>query len=77
MRPTLRGAFQSEPDPRYVEYLTQRIAEGIATANGKLAPAMVRAASESNPAQVFNRRWKREQALMPADPFGGPRTESR
>jgi hypothetical protein len=68
--PTLRGAFQSEPDQTYVTFLIERIADGIEKANKNLAPAKIGWGSELNKDQLFNRRWKREQALIPADPFG-------
>jgi len=68
--PTLGGVFQSEPDQDYIKYLTGRIAQGIEEAHKNLAPAKIGWGSEANPAQLFNRRWKRERALMPPDPFG-------
>jgi hypothetical protein len=68
--PTLRGAFQSEPNEAYVRFLIERIADGIEKANMNLAPAKVGWSSEMNKEQLFNRRWKREQALIPADPLG-------
>src|SRR5262249_47503074 len=39
--PTLRGAFQSEPDLDYCKYLTEKIAEGVEKANRNLAPARI------------------------------------
>ena len=68
--PTVAGVFQSDPDPEYVAYLAKKIALGIQTAQGRLAPARVgfgRARDEGN---VYNRRWKREAGLIPPDPFG-------
>ncbi len=68
--PTLGGVFQSDPDADYVQYLTEKIAEGIAKANGRLSPAKIGWGGADNTTQLFNRRWKREHALIPADPFG-------
>jgi neutral ceramidase len=68
--PTLGGVFQSDPDQAYVKFLTLKIADGIEKAHKNLAPAQVGWASAKEPGQVFNRRWKREHALIPADPFG-------
>src|SRR5688572_19403898 len=68
--PTVTGVFQSEPDADYVQYLAAKIAIGIQTAQERLVPARVgfgRARDEGN---VYNRRWKREHALIPPDPFG-------
>lgn len=68
--PTSTGVFQSEPDTEYVKFLATKIAEGIKVAHDRRVPARIgfgRARDESN---VFNRRWKREHALIPADPFG-------
>jgi hypothetical protein len=68
--PTSTGVFQSEPDADYVKFLAGKIAEGIKTAHDRRVPARIgfgRARDETN---VFNRRWKREHSLIPADPFG-------
>ena len=68
--PTTSGVFQSDPDEAYVQFLTDKIAEGIKKAHSRLAPAKIGWSSVNEPGQLFNRRWKREQALIPADPFG-------
>jgi hypothetical protein len=68
--PTSTGVFQSDPDEAYVAFLAEKIAEGIDKAQGRLAPARIGWNSVNEPSQLFNRRWKREQALIPADPFG-------
>jgi hypothetical protein len=68
--PTVAGVFQSDPDEAYAKYLTERIAEGIATADGKLAPAKVGYGSAPEPNQVFNRRWKLKEGFTNPDPFG-------
>src|SRR5947207_7960502 len=39
--PTVGGVFQSDPDPDYQKFLAEKIAEGIAAANRRLAPAKI------------------------------------
>lgn len=68
--PTVTGVFQSEPDADYVKYLPTKIAEGIKLAHDRLQPAKVGFGRIADKTQVFNRRWKREHGLIPADPFG-------
>jgi neutral ceramidase len=68
--PTVTGVFQSEPDAAYVKFLSAKIAEAIATANDRLVPARIGFGRSRDETQVFNRRWKREHDLIPADPFG-------
>jgi neutral ceramidase len=68
--PTVTGVFQSEPDPDYVKYLPMKIAEGIKTAHDRRVPARVGFGRVKDESQLFNRRWKREQGLIPPDPFG-------
>jgi len=68
--PTVTSVFQSDPDADYVKYLAGKIAEGIDRANERLAPAVIGWASAENKTQLFNRRWKRELASIPSDPFG-------
>lgn len=68
--PTLAGVFQSEPDPTYVEFLPQRIAEGFQRAAANLAPARIGWAMGRDPTQVFNRRWRMKPGTVNDDPFG-------
>lgn len=68
--PTAAGVFQSEPDAAYVKELPGLIARGIAQAAAQRAPARIGWGKGSNPRQLFNRRWHREHALIPRDPFG-------
>jgi hypothetical protein len=69
--PTVAGVFQSDPDPEYIKFLTQKIAEGIEKAHDRLAPAKAAWAVGREPNQVFNRRWKMKEGVVNADPFGG------
>jgi hypothetical protein len=68
--PTLGSVFQSDPDPDYLKFLAEKIAQGIEKAHKNLAPAKVGWGVGKDPTQLFNRRWKREHALMPPNPFG-------
>jgi hypothetical protein len=68
--PTVRPAFQSEPDPDYQKYLAEQISKGIAEAHSRLAPAKVGWGVGREPNQLFNRRWKMKPGSIAADPFG-------
>jgi hypothetical protein len=68
--PTLAGVFQSDPNEEYVKQLPGLIAEGIHQASENLEPARIGWGFAENSRQVFNRRWHRQHALMPRDPFG-------
>src|SRR5262245_29212705 len=68
--PTVTGVFQSEPNEAYVKELPAMIAKGIQRAADNLEPAKIGWSVASNPRQVFNRRWHRQEALIPRDPFG-------
>jgi hypothetical protein len=70
--PTLGAVFQSEPDPRYGEFLATRIADGIRRAHHNLAPAEIGWGMGRDETQVFNRRWKMCDGLEMLDPFGHP-----
>lgn len=75
--PTVAGTFQSEPDPDYVQFLTERIAEGIIQAHARLAPAQIAWGVAEEPHQVFNRRWKMKAGVIHRDPFGGTSDQVR
>ena len=68
--PTAGSVFQSEPDPRYLEFLATRIADGIRRAAHNLAPAKIGWGTGSEATQVFNRRWKMKSGVALVDPFG-------
>jgi hypothetical protein len=69
--PTAVAVFQSKPDPEYVKFLTEKIAEGITTAAKNRVPAEAGWAKVEEPSQVFNRRWKMKPGTINTDPFGG------
>src|SRR5207253_2413771 len=68
--PAATGTFQSEPDPRYTEFLTERIADGVLRALHNLAPARIAWGSGRAPEEVFNRRWRMKPGKVPPNPFG-------
>ncbi len=70
--PTAGSVFQSEPDPRYGEFLAVRIADGIRRAAHNLVPAKIGWGVGRDETQVFNRRWKMKSGLKLLDPFGRP-----
>lgn len=67
---TACSVFQSDPDPKYTEFLGVRIADGIIRATGNLAPARVGWGVGENDRQVFNRRWHMKPRTVPPGPFG-------
>jgi hypothetical protein len=69
--PTVTGVFQSEPDQHYIQFLTEKIAEGIEKAHARLAPAKAGWGTAAEPNQVFNRRWRMKPEVVNLDPFGG------
>jgi neutral ceramidase len=68
--PTVTGVFQSEPNADYVPFLAEKIADGIAAAHDRRVPARIGFGRTRDEANVFIRRWKREHAFIPANPFG-------
>jgi neutral ceramidase len=69
--PTCAALFQSEPDPQYLEFLAERIADGVARAINNLASARIAWDAGRVPDQVFNRRWRMKAGTIPPNPFGG------
>jgi len=66
--PAATGIFQSEPDPRYQQFLTRRIADSVQRAVNNLQPARIGWGVGKLDTQVFNRRWKLK-GKMPPGPF--------
>ncbi len=63
--------FQTDPDPAYQAFLTERIADGLIRAYRNLEPARIGWGSAPLPDEVFNRRWHMKPGSIPPDPFGG------
>jgi neutral ceramidase len=68
---TACGVFQSEPDPAYLSFLSERIADAVIRAHHNLAPARIGWGVGREPGQVFNRRWKMKPGTPMPNPFGG------
>src|SRR5260370_4949042 len=62
--------FQSEPDPKYTDWLTVRIADCLQQAFERLQPARIGWAIGSEPRLVFNRRYYMKPGTIPTDPVG-------
>jgi hypothetical protein len=69
--PTAGPVFQSEPDPAYLEFLANRIADGIRRAAHNLTAARIGWGVGRVESEVFNRRWKMKETVKLANPFGG------
>lgn len=68
---TACSVFQSDPDPEYLKFLSERIADAVIRANENRAPARIGWGVGHEPSQVFNRRWKMKPGTVSTDPFGG------
>ncbi|MCA9132018.1 MAG: hypothetical protein KDA45_02640 [Planctomycetales bacterium] len=66
---TATPTFQSRVEEEYVDFLAQRIAEGIIQAHKQREPARIGWAIGNNPRQVFNRRWHLRPGTPIQDPF--------
>jgi neutral ceramidase len=67
---TACSVFQSDPDPDYLKFLRERIADAVVRANNNLVPARIGWAVGNEPSQVFNRRWKMKPGKPLMNPFG-------
>ncbi|MFO0888514.1 MAG: LamG domain-containing protein [Isosphaeraceae bacterium] len=68
--PSAMGALGTPPDPDYVAFLPERLAEGIAQAAANLAPARAGWGAVDDHEHTFCRRWIRRPDKMIDDPFG-------
>ncbi len=68
--PTVAGVFQSDPDADYVEFLADRIVDGVVQAWKQREPAQIGWAVAIEPGQLFNRRWHLKEGLLGENPFG-------
>lgn len=68
---TACSVFQSDPDPEYLKFLKERIADAVVRANNNLVPARIGWAVGREDSQVFNRRWYMKPGKPLMNPFGG------
>lgn len=68
---TTCSVFQSDPDPKYVEFVVSRVADAVVRARNHLTPAQIGWGVGSNDRQVFNRRWLMKPDFDLPNPFGG------
>lgn len=68
--PTAVPLAQCNPDPQYVQWLTQQIAAAVIKANARLQPAQIGWGSGEEPNEVGNRRWFVQPEAILTNPFG-------
>jgi neutral ceramidase len=66
---TMAAVFQSDPDPAYLATLPARIAQALIRAHANLEPAEIAWGKDSDPTQVFNRRWHMQPGQTYENPF--------
>jgi hypothetical protein len=66
---TMAPVFQSDPDPNYIAGLPPRIAQALIRAHANLEPAELAWGKDSDPTQVFNRRWFVQAGQSYENPF--------
>ncbi len=66
---TMAPVFQSDPDPAYIAELPGLIARGLIRAHQNLEPAEIAWSKDSDPDQVFNRRWFLKPDQVVENPF--------
>lgn len=70
--PATMGALGTDPDPTYIPFLREKLAEAFATAEANLEPARVGWASANAGEYTALRRWIRRPDRIAEDPFGNP-----
>lgn len=68
--PPAAHLFQSPPDPKYTDWLVERIADSVQLAVNRLEPARIGWGTGRKEGQVFNRRYFLKPGAMPPNPFG-------
>src|SRR5205814_288580 len=58
-----------DPDPAYVKEVPERIARALIKAHANLEPAEIAWGKDSDPTQVFNRRWFVQEGQNYENPF--------
>ena len=67
---TACAVFQSNPDPEYLDFIEERIADAIVRAYNNLTPARIGWGFGHEETLVFNRRWKMKAGTKLINPFG-------
>ena len=62
--------FQSDPDPDYLTFIENRIADAMVRAHNNLTPARIGWGFGKEESMVFNRRWKMKGGTDMVNPFG-------
>ncbi|MEE2934677.1 MAG: hypothetical protein VYA84_01630 [Planctomycetota bacterium] len=70
--PSSFGALGTDPDPAYVPFLREKIAEALVAAEKHLQPARVGWGSGRADEFTALRRWVRRPSRLEDDPFGNP-----
>ena len=73
--PSVCGALGTDVDEDYARLLPGKIAEGIAAAHKRLAPARIGWAVGKDPKNVFCRNWRMKPGTAPTNPFGGTKDD--
>jgi hypothetical protein len=68
---TAVAVIQSDPDPAYIDFLSERAADAVIRAYRNRVPARIGWGVGHEPNQVFNRRWKMKPGTPMPNPFGG------
>jgi neutral ceramidase len=68
--PAAARLFQSEPDPKYRDFLATRISDAVRLGVHRLQPAKIGWGVGKEERLVFNRRFVMQPGAIPADPFG-------
>jgi hypothetical protein len=69
--PPAAHLFQSQPDPKYQDFLALRVADAVLLAVHRLEPARIGWGVGREPRLVFNRRYFMKPGTIPVNPFGG------
>ncbi len=75
--PASVSIFQTDADPAYQKFLTQRLADAVCQAINNLQPAQIGWGSGNEPRHVFNRRWKMKPGIVNRSLMGGTNDQVR
>lgn len=68
--PATMHLFQSQADPRYLDFLAARIVDSVRMAVARLEPARIGVGFGREESLVFNRRFYMKPGTIPPNPFG-------